>query len=50
MGELEPQQSGSLSPLQFVLVLVFAAGVSSVLFHPAILLLGRIVGLFRATG
>lgn len=50
MGEPEPQQSGALSPIQFVLVLVFAAGVSSVLFYPAMFLLGRIIGLFRAAG
>lgn len=50
MSEPEPQQSASLSLVQFILVLVFAAGVSSVLFFPAIFLLGRIIGLFRATG
>lgn len=50
MAEPEPLQSASLSPVLFVLVLVFAAGVSSVLFYPAMSLLGGIVGLFRATG
>ncbi|MBA8900028.1 MULTISPECIES: hypothetical protein [unclassified Phyllobacterium] len=50
MDEPQPPRSGLLSPVQFVLVLVFAAGVSSILFYPVMSLLGRIVGLFRATG
>lgn len=50
MVEPEPRRSPLLSPVQFVLVLVFAAGVSSVLFYPAMSLLALIIGLFRATG
>jgi hypothetical protein len=50
MDEPQPPRSTALSPVQFVLVLVFAAGVSSILFYPAMFLLARIIGLFRATG
>ncbi|QND51000.1 hypothetical protein HB779_03170 [Phyllobacterium sp. 628] len=46
----EPQAPQLLSPVQFVLVLIFATGVSSVLFYPAMSVLGRIVGLFRGMG